>query len=218
VQALIWRVHGIAEGIPPGDAVRASLDGAMEVTEGLLAESRRRVMVLREERSVPLPLSEALRNVIDNAASLHAYSYSTVVTGDEVPITETVQVDICDIVREALANAATHGRATSVDLKIGFSRRALVVQIVDNGSGFEPEVALRGRRGHWGIAGMRERARELGGSLQIRTVPGQGTEVTLRMQARKAFETAPGRRWVGRATGWLRATRPGRERIARPRI
>jgi len=211
VQALIWRVHAIAEGLAPGDAVRARLDGAMEITEGLVAESRRRVMVLREERSVPLLLSEALRNVIDAAAAMNAAAYSIVVTGEEVAINETVQVDICDIAREALANATRHGQATCIELKVDFSR-GLVVQIIDDGSGFDPEVALRGRRGHWGIPGMRERARELGGSLQIRTVLGTGTVVTLRMRARKAFETGPRARWIDRAMAVARTPGYRRER------
>jgi len=57
----------------------------------------------------------------------------------------------------------------------------------DNGRGIDPQVLEKGRDGHWGLAGMRERATKIGGQLKILTSPTAGTEVQLSIPGRIAF-------------------------------
>ncbi|PZS12357.1 MAG: diguanylate cyclase [Solirubrobacterales bacterium] len=82
------------------------------------------------------------------------------------------------IVHEALHNALRHARAERIEVRLEHRAGALVVQISDDGTGFEPgRGELRSR--HLGLTSMEERARELGGSLEIRSSPGAGTTVRL---------------------------------------
>ena len=76
------------------------------------------------------------------------------------------------IVREAVTNAARHARASEVEIELSRSGD-LHMRIRDNGEGFDPGKP----RGGFGLAGMRERARALGGDLRLSSRPGAGTEI-----------------------------------------
>jgi signal transduction histidine kinase len=84
------------------------------------------------------------------------------------------------ITQEALTNVRKHAHARRVE--IGLRRRAdkLILSIQDDGSGFEPRPPVRNGQTH-GLIGMRERARLLGGRLQVSSSQGQGTRVTARV-------------------------------------
>jgi signal transduction histidine kinase len=82
------------------------------------------------------------------------------------------------IVHEALHNAVRHSRAQRIVVRLG----AEGVEVTDDGLGFDPGRAeLRSR--HLGLTSMEERARELGGRLEVRSAPGAGTTVRLRVPA-----------------------------------
>jgi signal transduction histidine kinase len=87
--------------------------------------------------------------MLDSAASLHLYR----------------------IAQEALVNAQRHGKADRVDLTLEVEGRSCVMEVTDNGGGFEPEEKTVG----YGLAGMRSRAQALGGRLEIRSRRGSGT-------------------------------------------
>jgi two-component system, NarL family, sensor histidine kinase DegS len=94
------------------------------------------------------------------------------------PETETQILRIC---QEALANSLKHSDATRIDLAFDFSRKRPDVVIKDNGSGFELEKATEENGSHFGLCGMSERVKQLGGRLEIRTGPGIGTEVKVHL-------------------------------------
>jgi signal transduction histidine kinase len=84
------------------------------------------------------------------------------------------------IAHEALHNALRHARAEHVVVWLKEGDGALVVEVTDDGVGFQPDRAeLRSR--HLGLTSMEERARELGGRLEIRSAPGVGTTVRLEL-------------------------------------
>jgi signal transduction histidine kinase len=86
------------------------------------------------------------------------------------------------IAHEALHNALRHAGAQRVAVRVGEHAGAVTVEVTDDGIGFEPERAeLRAR--HLGLTSMEERARELGGRLEIRSSPGHGTTVRLEVEA-----------------------------------
>jgi signal transduction histidine kinase len=82
------------------------------------------------------------------------------------------------IVQEALHNALRHSQADRLAVELSMPDGKVVATVRDNGIGFDPEAArLRSRR--LGLTSMQERAEELGGRLEIRSSPGDGTEVEL---------------------------------------
>ena len=85
--------------------------------------------------------------------------------------------DVLQLVREALSNAARHGRAQRIALELRQTSEGSVVEIDDDGIGFEPDVERATT--HRGLRNMRTRAVAVGGTLQIRSAPGTGTRITL---------------------------------------
>ena len=78
------------------------------------------------------------------------------------------------IAQEALNNAAKHSRARSVSIEISAAENQVVLAVRDDGRGFDPSAA---RRGRWGMTTMRERAEAAGGQLEVKSAPGEGTSV-----------------------------------------
>ncbi len=103
-----------------------------------------------------------------------------------IRVAPSVRHPLFRAVKEALTNAAKHARATAVTLDIRFAREALVIDVSDDGCGFDASSARAGN----GLASMRSRLAELGGALSIDAAPGRGTRVTftlpLKAQARSA--------------------------------
>jgi signal transduction histidine kinase len=83
------------------------------------------------------------------------------------------------VVREALHNAIRHGEPTKVRVDIGFERKEFRVQVRDDGCGFDPKMASSQPNGHYGLIGIQERAKRIGGVLILKSRPGTGTELTL---------------------------------------
>jgi signal transduction histidine kinase len=99
-----------------------------------------------------------------------------------------VELTCFRIVQESVHNAAHHARATSVTVTLGFTPTALHVRIEDDGVGFVFPASLDQlvAAGHLGLAGMLERARLIGASLEIQTAPRDGTRILLNVPLARA--------------------------------
>jgi signal transduction histidine kinase len=110
------------------------------------------------------------------------------------PEMETALFRIC---QETMSNVARHAQATAVLVQVGAEADEVLIEIEDDGKGFDPESASRreGRR-PWGLMGIRERAEILGGTATVESEPGQGTRVAVRIPIagapRRAGEAAAG--------------------------
>jgi signal transduction histidine kinase len=80
--------------------------------------------------------------------------------------------------KEAINNLVKYARATEVTIRISFDHEILGLSVKDNGRGFEPSGSSTGN----GIPGMKMRASQMNADLEIRSSPGQGTEVSLRIR------------------------------------
>jgi two-component system sensor histidine kinase UhpB len=105
--------------------------------------------------------------------------------GEAQTLPEDVQTAVYRIVQEALANVGRHAGATAVSLEMEVEDERLELRIRDDGAGFDPTAvvggASEGPGAGLGLSGMVERARLAGGELDIRSAPGGGTTVTLRI-------------------------------------
>ena len=97
--------------------------------------------------------------------------------------------DIYRIARESLMNALRHAHASKIEADITYAERLLRLRIRDNGKGIDPKLLDRGRDGHWGLPGMRERAEQIGARLDIWSELGAGTEVDLSVPGSIAYGT-----------------------------
>jgi signal transduction histidine kinase len=96
-----------------------------------------------------------------------------------------VQLQIFRIVQEALSNARKHSKARHVQVKFESEDENIFVIIRDDGHGFSPNNLEMVYGQHFGLQFMQERADQLGGTLQIQSTPGEGTEIVLEMPAKE---------------------------------
>jgi signal transduction histidine kinase len=106
---------------------------------------------------------------------------------DVCRLPEAVEMAIFRIVQEALTNVARHARARSVHVELKVEPRRVICTVQDDGRGFDPDRAINAEAPRLGLLGMRERARQLGGSLVITSAPDRGATV------RATFPYAGGR-------------------------
>jgi signal transduction histidine kinase len=97
------------------------------------------------------------------------------------PDVETV---VFRVAMEAATNALKHAEAERVRVLLSFRPRSVRLVVADDGRGFVVEPELHAYAGRWGLLGMRERASQLRGDLRIKSNPGEGTTVVLRVPSR----------------------------------
>jgi PAS domain S-box-containing protein len=100
--------------------------------------------------------------------------------GFHPPFSRTKEIELLRILQEALANVRRHSGAHRVRVAVGVSVSKLWAEVSDDGEGFDPTE----EHGGMGTRGMRERARALGGDLEIKSKPGQGTKVRFEVALR----------------------------------
>jgi signal transduction histidine kinase/ligand-binding sensor domain-containing protein len=102
--------------------------------------------------------------------------------------------EIYRIGAEALRNAFRHAQARRIEVDIQYGERKFRLRVRDDGKGIDPQILHeRGRTGHWGLPGMRERARRMSGSLDVWSELESGTEVELKIPAAIAYAGSPAR-------------------------
>ncbi|HMD48818.1 MAG TPA: ATP-binding protein, partial [Bryobacteraceae bacterium] len=100
------------------------------------------------------------------------------------------------IARELLRNAFRHAQASRIEVDIRYGYDELRLRIRDDGKGIEAEVLNDGgRAGHWGLQGMRERAKRIGAELRFWSAAGAGTEAELSIPSSIAYPAARGGRF-----------------------
>jgi signal transduction histidine kinase len=93
-----------------------------------------------------------------------------------------VETTLFRIAQEALHNVTKHAGATSLHIRLDFSLKDAVLEIEDNGRGFDSESVLsQAGQPHWGLISMQQRAESIGGTFCIETSPGQGTLLTVKV-------------------------------------
>jgi signal transduction histidine kinase len=133
------------------------------------------------------------------------------VEGTPRPLRRGIWDEAYRIGREAAINAFRHASAKKIEIEIEYARSGLRLLVRDDGRGIDAHMLQTGREGHWGLAGMRERAERVGASLQVLSRTGAGTEVELSVPGNVAFETTSSRRWPQWLSGLLH-----RKNVKRP--
>ncbi|OJH35665.1 sensor histidine kinase [Cystobacter ferrugineus] len=207
VQGLVLQFDSVARRIVDPE-INQMMERAIVKAEGLIVAARDRVSDLRVTNG-PLgtALAGAVRELTDGEILV-----TVSVTGDERPLHAAVRDELLMIAREAMTNAVHHAKAQSIAVSLTYDENRLSLCVKDDGMGLDPGYANHhGKPGRYGIKGMFERARRLGGALRIRNAPEGGTEVDVRIHAGSAYaETSSGRasgllhRWMKR----LKAARP----------
>jgi signal transduction histidine kinase len=156
----------------PGEWGR-HLDQARELARSGLMAARRSVRALRPEQLVDTGLAEAIEELARSWRRSSGVLVRTETTGCPQPAPEEVEHALFRVAQEALTNVANHAEASRVGLTLTYLDDVLLLDVRDDGSGFDTEP----RTGGYGLNGMRERLRRIGGRLEVESVPGEGTTV-----------------------------------------
>jgi PAS domain S-box-containing protein len=168
--------------------VKNQLDRILEIMRQGIVEGRSAIQGLRSSGSQTSDLVGALSRIQDELKVQPDIDFRVTVTGRQKQLAREIQHEIYRIGREALVNAFCHSGAKRIELELEYSDSELYVRIRDNGCGIDPQMLEKGRDGHWGLAGMRERATRIGGALKILSSPAAGTEVQLSIPTSLASE------------------------------
>jgi two-component system NarL family sensor kinase len=154
---------------------RERMEKALATARSSLEEARRSVMSLRGEPLAGKALAQALAALVREFTSESGIRVS-LVTRAACTLSPPVEGELYRIAQQSLANVRQHARAHHVTIELACTGHKVALTVADDGIGFNVHGVPPARHG---VAGMRERARLLGGSLRITSRPGAGTRVTV---------------------------------------
>jgi len=162
------------------------LESALNQASQAIDEGREAIQGMRSSTQLSNNLAEAIQAVGDELAADGAVEFRVVVEGPSKEMHPILRDEVYGIAREAIRNAFKHAEAKVIETEITYAN-TLRLRIHDDGKGLDPEIAKKGRSGHFGIPGMRERAERIGGGLDVRSRPGAGTEIELSIPGSIAY-------------------------------
>ncbi|MEU5840377.1 sensor histidine kinase [Rhodococcus sp. NPDC047139] len=165
------------------DAAAGYIGQARAAAVDNLGEARRFVAALTPPGLDGTTLAGALERLCATTSGRHPIVARFHLRGTPIALPTAYEVALLRVVQSALANSVRHSGAATVDVTLGFDEQEVVVDIVDDGSGFDPDsVPVPGpERGGFGLAAMRARTHALGGAFVVRSAPGEGTTVSARL-------------------------------------
>jgi len=188
-QGLMLRLQVVDDLLPESHAKR-ELQVALERADHAIAEGRSAVYDLRGSATSTTDLPQSVKALGEELATQESAAFHLVVEGTARDLDPILRDEVYRITREALRNAFGHARASSIEAEIAYGERVFRVRIRDDGEGVQPDTLEDGRTGHYGLQGMRERARQIAGKLEIWSRPGAGTEIELTVAASVAYRTS----------------------------
>jgi signal transduction histidine kinase len=198
LQSLIAVLLALRAG--EGDDPGARLDRTRQGIEACVSELRELIADIRGDRVSEMDLAAAIRRLAGDWALQTGVEVEFAAPEPLPALPPEITRALYRIAEEALANAIRHGGATTVRLRL-FAGDSLSLTVQDDGVGFDvaQTQALAATSGQAGLAGMRRRAAELGGSVVVRSQPGQGTRVIARLPAPAARRAGEAGRGEGHA-------------------
>jgi signal transduction histidine kinase len=159
---------------------KGHIDLARSVAREGLEEARRMMAALRPEVLEQRGLPEALGRVCQEWSRRTGIHSKLSITGTPEPMHPEIELTILRGVQEGLTNVARHSGAHTTAVTLSYMEDLIVLDLQDDGKGFLP---TEGGRTGFGLHGMRERVEGLQGSLQVESVLGEGTTISLTLPA-----------------------------------
>jgi signal transduction histidine kinase len=179
----------VADELTPGSAdAKTPLHRALMLSRSAIAEGRITLQSLRQPRVTASALIESLRRTADAYPDGNRPPIEYRLDGQERLLRPETAEDLCEIAAEALRNALKHAGKGSVQVDLRYGSTAFELVIRDEGHGMTEQELQAGVPGHFGLAGMRERAARMGADLSIISAPGRGTSVRVSVPAARAYQ------------------------------
>ena len=176
VQLQLAQIHG--QGAPV--VMHQHIEAAQQLVRGSLEEARNSIWNMRSQVLENGSLASALEGILKQMADGGGLQTEVVITGRERRLAPITENNLLRVGQEAITNATKHAGAKHIKVTMDFGEDQLGLTILDDGCGFDPGRPRTGKGG-FGLVGMRERATGLKAELNVRTAPGQGTEIRLQV-------------------------------------
>jgi signal transduction histidine kinase len=165
----------------------AYLEQAATVAQDSHADVREYILGARTGLSAHVDFVTALREYVRQFNTIHGIEAELIAPPemDEWTLTRTTEVQLLRVIQEALTNVRKHARARSVLVTLRVDSACIQALVADNGVGFDPSRLDGKERRTFGLDIMRERAEDVGGTLQIESAPGDGTRVVISVPLQK---------------------------------
>ena len=187
--AVSMQLHTVVNQLPPEVEATPRLRDLLQLMNRVLTEGRSVVEGLRSPNERSGSLGDAFARVpADMGLSSSLVGFRVVGHGQERDLRAALRDDIYRIVCEAIVNAYRHSGAEDIETEIDYRSAELQITVRDNGCGIDHQILQQGRKGHWGLQGMRERADRIGARLRVLSRTSQGTEVELSVPDQIAYE------------------------------
>ena len=196
VQGLIMRFSNIAQDITASHSAHRDMLDALDSADAVVVEGRDRIHELRRW-SGARSLSDVVTRTAERLLLPDKIEIRVGVEGPQREIYPAIADELLRMTDEALFNVSRHAHARKVSITITYGVEALVLRIIDDGIGIAPEIVAQGGvAGHFGLVGMRERAKKIAGRLAITPDPAGGTLVEIKVGAEIAYADRPRRTWL----------------------
>src|SRR5271165_5361220 len=164
----------------PSDPVqmRRAMEQLSVWLEQAIHEGRAALNSLRSSTTQRNDLAEAFQRATEECRMQRPMEASFSLVGDAREMHPIVRDEIYRIGYEAIRNACTHSGASRLQVELRYADD-LDLRVLDNGTGIDFAIADRGKDGHFGLQGMRERAARIGGKLTLVSSSNSGTEISL---------------------------------------
>ncbi|MES2348455.1 MAG: two-component regulator propeller domain-containing protein [Pseudomonadota bacterium] len=187
VQSLILHIHAAVMKMPPKDAMRMQLENVLQQADDVVDEGRGRIRELRGEDD-KLSFPDALLAAANRLHLCEASAIQLKMSGALRQLDGAIYQEAMAIVIEAIANACSHARAQRIEVELQYGMREFRCIVRDDGVGIPAEIlGDGGRRNHWGMRGMAERAARINAKLVLRSSAETGTEWQLTLPGALAY-------------------------------
>ena len=200
---LLLRFQTVSQLLPerPVEA-KEKLDNAIDQAAEAITEGRDAVQGLRDSTTQTNDLALAISTLGEEIAADstgHRPAFRVAVEGQSRDLHPLLRDEVYKIAAEALRNAFLHANAKQVEVEIRYDHERFRLRLRDDGKGIDAAIlSAQSREGHYGLPGMRERAKLIGGKLTIWSEVDAGTEVELRLPADIAYVSARRGPWFSR--------------------
>src|SRR5208337_823551 len=185
---LLLRFQTVSQLLPEHTEAKEKLDSAIEQAADAITEGRDAVQGLRastvQSNDLALAISTLGEELASDPSNHRSAAFRVAVEGEARNLHPILRDEIYRIAAEALRNAFRHAQAQLVEVEIRYDNHQFRLRVRDDGKGIDPAVLSgHGPGGHFGLPGLRERGKLIGGELAIWSEVGAGTEIELRVPA-----------------------------------
>jgi signal transduction histidine kinase/ligand-binding sensor domain-containing protein len=216
VMGVSLQIEVTDELLPSDVAAKQSLARALRLCKSALDAGRRALNDLRAVSLSAADIVKSFSQLSGEFARGAGPEVDVIVKGNERPLNAVTGNDVLQVGRQAITNAFQHAHASRIDVLLSYDEQHLRIRVQDNGCGINEKTLNLSRPGHYGIAGMQERAKRLGGNISIRSRVGEGTEVDLNVPAHLVYQESVSRSDWSFADRWRCAVRRLKARKQKP--